>query len=839
MKKSTKTGVLIEVLCIILLINMLGVAQGMADEIMLTKGLIIQLPRLSGAALPIDPIDEAIVKGIWKPPRQGDIIKVGDTTAVWEEISADTSGWISDRSMRGGYTYFSVFSDEEKIMLLDENGNDMVYVNGEPRTGNRYGYKDIWDSWEPNFNYTLLPVKLSKGNNEFLFYNTRTGRLKAKLINIDSRALINIKDTTLPDFLVGEAIDTWGAVVVINACQQPMSACKIAVTIPENGTVYTDVPIIQPLTVRKIGFRLQGKPRTTIGEIQVELKLLGAENELLDSSTLLLRAKQVNETHKRTFISQIDGSVQYYAINPAQDSDNGKSKALVLSVHGAGVEAINQASSYHSKTWAHIVSPTNRRPYGFNWEDWGRTDAIEVLDISQRTLDIDPSRIYLTGHSMGGHGTWHLGGMFPDRFAAIGPSAGWLSFWSYRVRERIEERTPLQKMIMRPTSPSNTFGLAENYKQLGIYIIHGSDDDNVLADQSRQMVSHLEKFHKDFIYHEEPGQGHWWDISDEPGSDCVDWAPLFDFFARHARPGNERIRQIDFITPSPGISSQNYWLAVEAQTEQLKMSKVSIRFDPGMKRFVGTTENAARLSFDTSILDGDSSVTFDIDSQKLENIPIPKDCDRIWIEKKTDRWEVITNPLPSVKGPHRYGTFKDAFNNRVVFVYGTKGSKAENDWAFTKAKFDAEYFWYQGNGSIDIVSDKEFDPTHEPDRNVVLYGNAKTNSAWRALLGDSPIQVQSGKIAVGKKQVKGKDLACLFIRPRPGSDIASVGAVSGTGLVGMKLNDRRPFLSPGYSYGDFIIFTPDMLTDQESGIKATGFFGLDWSLQGGEIVWNE
>ena len=39
---------------------------------------------------------------------------------------------------------------------------------------------------------------------------------------------------------------------------------------------------------------------------------------------------------------------------------------------------------------------------------------------------------------MGGHGTWHIGATFPDLFAAIGPSAGWLSYWSYGRRRRSE-----------------------------------------------------------------------------------------------------------------------------------------------------------------------------------------------------------------------------------------------------------------------------------------------------------------------------------------------------------------------------------------------------------------
>src|SRR5206468_4126470 len=78
------------------------------------------------------------------------------------------------------------------------------------------------------------------------------------------------------------------------------------------------------------------------------------------------------------------------------------------------------------RPWAHSVAPTNRRPFGFGWEDWGRLDALEVLELAQKSLRNGQLRTYLTGHSMGGHGTWHLGATFPDRWAASAPSAGWI-----------------------------------------------------------------------------------------------------------------------------------------------------------------------------------------------------------------------------------------------------------------------------------------------------------------------------------------------------------------------------------------------------------------------------
>jgi len=800
------------------------------------NGLVLKRPAGRRMRSLADPIEKAMVLGTWKSPLAGDKVVMGDTTIAWQEISVDDDGWINDRSIRGGYVYFNINSDQDQVMLMDCNGNDLAYVNSHLRVGNRYGYKKTWEPWEPNFNFTLLPVQLKKGKNEFLFRNTRSGRLNVSLTQPSSDVLFNIKDPTLPDLIIGEKPDTWGAVIVLNAGNLPLKGYEIEARLGDNPPVKSELPIIQALTVRKVGFKILGSAPGEKGDMNLALRLVDNNGKEYDRATISLQVKSSSETHKCTFISEIDGSIQYYAINPAQEKPEDP-KALVLSVHGAAVEAINQAGSYNGKTWAHIVSPTNRRPYGFNWEDWGRLDALEVLEIANNKLNIDPSRVYLTGHSMGGHGSWHLGGTFPDKFAAIGPSAGWLSFRSYRMRNDEAEQSEMEKMLRRPTTPSHTMAISENYKQHGVYIIHGADDNNVRADQSRRMVENLEKFHKDFIYHEEPGQGHWWDLSDEPGADCVDWPPLFDFFARHARPEKKRIRNVEFITASPGVSAQNNWLTIEAQERQLDFSKVNIRLDPGKKRFVGTTENVARMSFDLSVMDKKDSVFFMLDDQQVVSTGHANTQDKIWIEKKAGQWQISENQSPDMKGPHRYGTFKDAFRNKFMFVYGTNGNKQENDWALAKAKYDAEYFWYQGNGSIDIVADTDFDQRSEPDRNVILYGNAKTNRAWKTLLKDSPVQVLKGKVKIGKKTIKGKDLGCLFVRPRPGSDIASVAAVAGTGITGMKLTNRRPYLSPAYGYPDLIVFNPELISDREKGVKVAGFFGLDWGLDSGEFVW--
>jgi dienelactone hydrolase len=113
--------------------------------------------------------------------------------------------------------------------------------------------------------------------------------------------------------------------------------------------------------------------------------------------------------------------------------------------------------------------------------------------------------------------------------------------------------------VARPLLQGDTLALVRNTINYGVSILHGEKDESVPVAQSRQMAKTLSEFHKDFVYHEEKDASHWWDKSDEPGVDCVDWAPMFDFFARHALPRTEVVRDVEFVTPNPGISARCRW----------------------------------------------------------------------------------------------------------------------------------------------------------------------------------------------------------------------------------------------------------------------------------------
>lgn len=109
-----------------------------------------------------------------------------------------------------------------------------------------------------------------------------------------------------------------------------------------------------------------------------------------------------------------------------------------------------------------VVSPkTDAGP----WNPDRLVDLLdELLNDRESRWKIDRSRIYLTGFSMGGFGTWETGMMYPDRFAAIVPVAG-----GYR------EYDP------------------DGLKNLPVWAFHGEHDETVSVFYSEEMIEPLDE----------------------------------------------------------------------------------------------------------------------------------------------------------------------------------------------------------------------------------------------------------------------------------------------------------------------------------------------------------
>jgi predicted esterase len=83
-----------------------------------------------------------------------------------------------------------------------------------------------------------------------------------------------------------------------------------------------------------------------------------------------------------------------------------------------------------------VVAPKASGEY----EIWAKDEMVSaimtLLDEIEATLSVDPARVYLTGVSAGGNGTWTIGLRHPERFAALVPAMGYYG-WPFTVPENI------------------------------------------------------------------------------------------------------------------------------------------------------------------------------------------------------------------------------------------------------------------------------------------------------------------------------------------------------------------------------------------------------------------
>lgn len=814
------------------------------DTVRFSEGLMVRSSfSMDRSNFTTDPIAYSFIDGSAEHPREGhvayaipdDIWKAMteqassnpsrrmlpiDRESKWERATVDKDGYFSSRGFWGFNSglYLEYNSPKAITMLLVARGNTLSIINGIPLEG------DLYD-----FGYSIRPVRISKGINRLYFTSGRFQKVKVMLIKPKASVMLTDIDMTLPDIITDEQVVRYGAVQVINT--QPKDLKGYALRITLNGAVETTkLPMLAHENTCKFPFLIPPQGAIDANEVQSDLALLDPSGKEVDRISITFKIKTFDKTHDRTFISSIDGSVQYYSITPGGTRNPGE--ALFLSVHGAGVEARGQARAYKPKDWGDLIAATNRRPYGFAWEDWGRIDALEVLAEGKKLFSPDLSRVYLTGHSMGGHGTWYLGATYPSYFAAIAPSAGYADLLRYTTRPAMQNPSPAASMMLRAGNPTRTVSLSRNYLHYGVYVFHGDADETVPVEQARDMRKLLGTFHPNFVYYEYPGGKHW--ISDE----SVDWKPIFDYFKRHTIPAEKSVLKLEFYTANPGVSSTSNWLTIAQQESPLELSGANISIDTTGNQVLGVTQNIALLSLNSTSMAVRFPLKVSLDSIEL-TVGQPSLDGKIWLQKADGKWIVGEKPKADAKNPARNGTFKDAFRNTMVFVYGTGGTPAENDWLYARARLDASTFGYRGNGRVEIIPDRAFNPELYSHRNVIIYGNSANNSAWGKVLRGCPVEVSSGYVKVDGRRIDGDDLTCFFVYPRAGSDVASVGVVASTGLKGLKSSYSNQYFNSGTAFPDLTIVSSAVAIKGYDAVICTGFFGNDWTVKHGDFYWKE
>ena len=198
---------------------------------------------------------------------------------------------------------------------------------------------------------------------------------------------------------------------------------------------------------------------------------------------------QLDSLFKRgTSISQNKDTLNYRWASPV-DMKAGEKYPLVIFLHGAGERGNdNQAQLLHgAKTFvspkhqkarpAFVLAPqcpTGKKWVNINWKLKSNKQpdtisiplemVIQLIKSMKDSLPIDSNRIYITGLSMGGFGTWDAITRYPDLFAAAVPVCG-----------------------------GGDEATAGKLKNMPLWVFHGDADKVIYLERSTNMVEAIKK----------------------------------------------------------------------------------------------------------------------------------------------------------------------------------------------------------------------------------------------------------------------------------------------------------------------------------------------------------
>lgn len=157
---------------------------------------------------------------------------------------------------------------------------------------------------------------------------------------------------------------------------------------------------------------------------------------------------------------------------------------LVLFLHGSGergssVEKVGQYGPPRLVTNGRSLPLILVSPQCPAEQAWQPAALLRLIDEVVAEYRVDVRRVYVTGYSMGGHGTWAIAAAAPDRFAAAAPLCG--------------EGNPEH---------------GKRFTNLPLWVFHGELDDVVPVKASQEMVDAVRAAGGNVVLTVYPGEGH-------------------------------------------------------------------------------------------------------------------------------------------------------------------------------------------------------------------------------------------------------------------------------------------------------------------------------------------
>ncbi|GAB1609702.1 uncharacterized secreted protein ARB_06907-like [Argonauta hians] len=621
--------------------------------------------------------------------------------------------------------------------------------------------------------------------------------------------------------------------------------------------------------------------------IDLVLEISTSEGSM-ESAPINLRCRKINQSFLFSFIDH-DGSVQQGAAIAPTSKCALNLCPVLLTLHGTSVPAQNQADSYKrmvgkdfkfgfDRIW--LLAPTRHGAH--NWEGPGALTAMTALDRLQTLVLSAPwidnklaaDHVIFAGHSMGGHGAWHLATHFPDRALAVISLAGWIKKEEYgdsnlffRHDISTSHTDPAVKAIMEAAIAENDADRhVPNLKGIPVLTRIGEKDRTVHPYFVRRMFRLISELKTFVNYTELSGKEHWWwDTWSVNDGGAVHDQQLRSFAQKHGViPEVTRMsssssscsadrgqcsgvnhytttspRHLTLVTFNPAFGNSIHGIRILQQMTPFRATSIEIH-QTGEDSILLQTTNVAKFQLVKSpnrpinwaavnvVVDADFTVPAEavrsmIDSPEKQHL-----C------KSKGEWSVCSESKETSRVFLNYGPARRVAEKPFLIVTGTLGSASTSQILLQHAVYISNHFWLSSDTPAAIVRDTEIPPEKLVTRNLVIIGGPKENSLTSEYLKKIPLQVKHDKILLENCKFmslrsgilslvpNGKDNLALLLMGQSFEGLLDVVSLATPTIPPMC---RSPFsnLIP-----DFVITGPSFPLKGPGGFHCAGFWGNDW-----------
>ena len=372
------------------------------------------------------------------------------------------------------------------------------------------------------------------------------------------------------------------------------------------------------------------------------------------------------------------------------------------------------------------------------YDGLGEDDVLGAIAAVRRDYNIDPDRIYLTGLSMGGGGTWSIGLRYPDLFAALVPVCAvvdprqWID-----AADRPLYDLPAMELAMPPA-------IAENALDQRVFIYHGDADPVVPVSDARRMVQRFRALgwlNKSVRYFELPGVAHnAWDVAYR--ADNI--FHLLDGIRRDPFPA-----RVWFKTGSLRYQKA-YWTRIDRIHGGPGLAEIDARQHNGAFTVRVTNISGFSLLLPAAALAPAKPITVRVhdgaDNSSGSGSLVysgPAGTGSLSFARDNARWRHVDAAASGAPPAHAFvGLASRSLPRQAthVYIYGTDGPAASTEAARHLAEALAN--WGPGvRAHFPVLADRELSDEMVARENLVLIGDASINRITRRLGSGAPLPI--------------------------------------------------------------------------------------------------